>query len=92
MRKFENKNTLKTLTKKYEYRMFLEDHIYENLTTTTIELLKHQEDMGITGNPHRFYKYQRDALDEQKILAEEIRRDYISGRSDPSLKAEMIQL
>ena len=90
MRNIENKNTLKSLTKKYEYRMFLEDHIYENLITT-IDLLKHQEDMGIVSNPHRFYKYQRDALDEQRILAEEIRRDYISGRSDPSLKTEMVE-
>ena len=76
---------VKGLVPQFQYRMFLEEHLHDNLTTT-LSLIKHIEDMEVKKSPYEFYKYQRDVLDEQKILAEEARKEYISGKSDPSLK------
>ena len=58
--------------------------MHSNLTTT-LGIISHLEDMDVGNSSYLFYKYQREVLDEQKVLAEESRREHISGRTDPSV-------
>lgn len=55
--------------------MFLEDHLLQNLTTT-MGLIKHLEDMEVQNNSYKYYQHQRSILEEQKIYAEQVRKEY----------------
>jgi hypothetical protein len=74
----------KGLKAQFDYRMFIEDHLHDNLMTT-FSLIRHLEDMGVKKSSFEYYKYQRSALDEQKSLAEEAKKEHRSGKTDPSL-------
>ena len=75
--------------KKFQYRLFLEGHVQDTFNST-VDIMLNMEDIS-TGTAKKYYQYRVTSLDEMKVQAEEVTREYKSGMMDPSRDAAIYE-
>ena len=75
--------------KKFQYRMFLEGYVQEAFNST-VDIMINMEDIS-TGAAKKYYQYRVNSIDEMKVQAEEVTREYKSGMMDPSRDAAIYE-
>ena len=69
--------------------MFLEGHVQEAFNST-VDIMINMEDIS-TGAAKKYYQYRVNSIDEMKVQAEEVTREYKSGMMDPSRDAAIYE-